>query len=78
MYLGRDVLHSDDHRFVPVQWRSWNPKLAATRERMRKQTRKRLMTASSTRCTSPFRPGQRAREGQDPGAIIDTIVSAFD
>ncbi|MEW2615023.1 hypothetical protein AB0937_33545 [Streptomyces sp. NPDC047880] len=79
MYLGRDVLQSEDRTLMPVQWRSWNPKLRRYQGSLADVDKK----AAQDRF---LRKVQIHRSGQGSGredwdgirAIIDTIVTAFD
>ncbi|MFD7283611.1 HEPN/Toprim-associated domain-containing protein [Streptomyces sp. NPDC059862] len=79
MYLGRDVLQSENHTLVPVQWRSWNPKLrryqGTLAEADKKAAQERFLHKVQT-----HRSGQGNGHEDWDGirAIIDTVVAAFD
>lgn len=79
MYLGRDVLQGDANRLLPVQWRSWNPKLG--------RYQGSLIDADKKAVQERFRRKLEAhRAGDATGredwsgirAIIDTIINAFE
>ncbi|MCZ4512760.1 hypothetical protein O3Q52_32290 [Streptomyces sp. ActVer] len=79
MYLGRDALQGDADRLLPVQWRSWNPRL--------RRYQGSLIDADKQAVQERFRRKVEAhRAGDATGdedwsgirAIIDTIVNAFE
>lgn len=79
MYLGRDVLQSESLTLMPVQWRSWNPKLRRYQGSLADLDKK---TAQDRflRKVHHHHAGQGSEREDWDGirAIIDTIVAAFD
>ncbi|MFI6014082.1 hypothetical protein ACIBAG_35670 [Streptomyces sp. NPDC051243] len=78
MYLGRDVLRSDDHTLVPVQWRSWNPKLRRYQGTLAEAEKKAAQDRFLHKVQAHRSKQANGHDWDGIRAIIDTIVSAFD
>ncbi|MFJ8637248.1 HEPN/Toprim-associated domain-containing protein [Streptomyces sp. NPDC093568] len=79
MYLGRDVLQSENRTLMPVQWRSWNPKLRRYQGSLadvdKKAAQDRFLRKVHTHHAGQ---GTGCEDWDGIRAIIDTIVAAFD
>ncbi|MEU1710105.1 HEPN/Toprim-associated domain-containing protein [Streptomyces sp. NPDC005706] len=78
LYLGQDVLQTDSG-LMPVQWKSWNPKLGRYQGALADQD-KRLAQERFLAKVRAHRVGGPHPDADWSGirAIIDQIVSAFD
>lgn len=79
MYLGRDVLMGDDNSLMPVQWRSWNPRMRRYQGTLLDPDKKTAQDRFMEKVKS-CRAGQGTDQEDWSGirAIIDTIVTAFE
>lgn len=79
MYLGQDVLQGDAGQLMPVQWRSWNPKLRRYQGSLT-DTDKQVAQERFRRKVEAHRSGGATGHDDWGGirAIIDTIVTAFE
>ncbi|MFE9952972.1 HEPN/Toprim-associated domain-containing protein [Streptomyces sp. NPDC005531] len=79
MYLGCDVLQSDNHMLMPVQWRSWNAKLRRYQGTLAEADKKEAQDRYMRKVKSHVSGQANGHEDWDGiRAIIDTIVCAFD
>ncbi|MEU0354347.1 hypothetical protein [Streptomyces cyaneofuscatus] len=79
MYLGRDVLQSESLTLMPVQWRSWNPKLRRYQGSLADLDKRTAQDRFLRKVHQHHAGHASGREDWDGiRAIIDTIVTAFD
>ncbi|MGV9394181.1 hypothetical protein ACWDQL_34410 [Streptomyces olivaceus] len=78
MYLGRDILETADG-LLPVQWRSWDPKLRRYQGSLSDDDKKDVQRRFEDKVTDHLSGLSTGREDWTGiRAIIDAIVTAFD
>lgn len=79
MYLGRDVLEGTDDWLMPVQWRSWDPKLRRYQGTLADTDKKTAQERFEAKVEA-VRVGRATGREDWSGirAIIDAVVAAFD